>query len=141
VYDTKKPKLNKAGATYWVRGDEYNHEVCASWDDVFSTIAPKMLAPRDRHQIIKALNHFLWSVAKEDVETCGSDEKVEQVRIYEEALERMKLQFRALGLVRIDYGEHGKEMWAMTSYGEKHAVKLLAVHRTSSDEESIDVES
>ena len=50
-------------------------------------------------------------------------------------LESIKIQFRALGLVRIEYGDCGKELWEMTPYGEKHAVKLLAVHRRKSEDE------
>jgi Domain of unknown function (DUF4062) len=140
VYETKRPKINRAGLTYWVRGDEYHHETCATWDGVFSIIAPKMLAPCDRHEIIREMDQCLWPVAREDVKRRGTDERVQQVRIHEGTMEAIKLQFRALGLITIEYGEYRKERWAMTPYGERHAVRLLAVHRTTLVAESINEE-
>jgi hypothetical protein len=96
-----------------------------------------MLAPCDRYKIIGAINRRLWPAAREDVEERGNDERVEQVRVYEEIVDAIKLQFRALGLITIEYGEYNRELWAMTPYGERHAVRLLAVHRAPSGDESI----
>lgn len=60
---TKKPKVGKNGATYWVKDGEFDDTIKTTWDNLFAYLAPELLTPASEWQVTGRLNQYIHAVA------------------------------------------------------------------------------
>jgi hypothetical protein len=124
-FETKTPKIGKNGATYWTKGDEYDHSFESTWDHIFSYLAPDLISRATEYRVIRRLNDYIWSNNQNYFNTKFIDLKIENVTIYSSSFDTIKIQLRALKLVTIEEGDY----WALSLYGDSYMTKLLAIHK------------
>lgn len=124
-FETKKPKVGKNGMTYWTKGEELDDAVSTSWDKLFSYLGPELITPITEYQVVGRLNRFLESRSKRALSKKYPDDRIENIRIYSDSFDKIKIQLRALKLVAISDGDK----WRLTPYGDNYMTKLLAMHR------------
>lgn len=126
-YETKNPKTGKNGSTYWTKGEEFDHQIETTWDDLFAYLAPEMLHPVSEYRIVGRINQFIEFTANSYFETKHNEKKIEKVRVYSDSFDKIKIQFRAIGLIEIDHGND----WGLTDKGDSHMNDLLATKKNT----------
>ena len=124
-FETKQPKTGKNGNTYWTKGEEVDDVVSVSWDRLFSFLGPELITPSAEHQILRSLNEFIGARSRKGHARQYPGQRIEQIRIYSDSFDKIKIQLRALKLIEVKDGDK----WALTPYGDNYLTKLLAVHR------------
>ena len=124
-YETKNPKKGKTGNIYWTKGEELDHEIETSWDNIFSYIAPILINPATEFRVVSRMNSFIQSLSEEYMKKNHRNKKIERIRIYSDPFDQIKIQFRALGLIVIDEDND----WHLTDLGDAHMNNLIAIKK------------
>jgi len=125
-FEAKRPKVGKNGATYWIKGDEFDHTFKTSWDTLFAYLAPELLTPTSEYRVTSRINNYIESQNQKLFGKEHSQLKIENVRIYSNSFDTIKIQLRALKLISIDDGDR----WVLSPYGDNYMTKLLAIHKS-----------
>lgn len=109
--------------------------VDATWNDIFSRIAPLMIHEAPEHSLKLALNDFVEERSEES-RTSASGKGYSGFggfRIKDEDFQTIKVQLRALGLmVKNEKPRSVKDSgtyWTLTPYGDAVMTQLLAIRR------------
>jgi hypothetical protein len=108
---------------------EYREKLRTTWNRLFAVLGP-VFASRGTE---KGLKDALCRMVQEEIAnksvSGGSHVVPESVAISDEDFHRIKVQFRALGLIEgcADSGRGDLYEWQLTTYGETALYKLLAV--------------
>jgi hypothetical protein len=124
-FETKNAKIGKNGVTYWIKGDEYDHSFETTWDSLFSYLAPELISPTTEYRVVSRLNSYIESQNGKYFSKHFPDKKIEQVRLYSNSFDTIKIQLRALKLIMVEEGDK----WVLTPYGDTYMTKLLAIHK------------
>ncbi len=122
---TKKPKKGANQNVYYVKNGEHDHKYVTTWDKIFSDLAPEMINPCSEFKVLRRLNGFINDGTARYFEKTYTQMKIEDVRVYSDSFDVIKIQLRALRLITIDE----KDNWCLTPYGDSYMNKLLAVHK------------
>lgn len=125
-FEAKKPKLGKNGVTYWIKGDEVDHSFESTWDDIFSYLAPEIISPTSEYRVVARLNGYIRAKQNKLFSDGFPGQKIENIRIYSNSFDTIKIQLRALKLIAIDDGDQ----WVLSPYGDNYMTKLIAIHKT-----------
>jgi len=124
-FETKKSKTGKNGVTYWTKGDEFDHSLETTWDELFAYLAPELISPTSEYQMVSRLNSYIRSQSSEYFFESFPGQKIENIRIYSNSFDTIKIQLRALKLIGIEAGDK----WTLSPYGDNYMTKLIAVHK------------
>lgn len=124
-YQTKKRNISKAKTVYWTKGSDHDNELSVSWDNIFSALAPELINPCSDYQVVERLNRFIRSEALDTLKKLHKGKKIENIQLFADAYDVIKVQLRALKLILID----GDGAWTLTPYGNTRMNNLLAEHR------------
>lgn len=94
-----------------------------SWNDMFSVIAPDLLANKRYWSLQEGLNGLIKARANRMLQKKYPKEKYYDFRISPRCADTILLQFRALKLITIN----SEGVWALTPYGDNYLTELLAV--------------
>ena len=100
-----------------------------TWDEIFSSMAPRMLAPIHEQQIEVYLVHYLETLLKESEKKDPKFSHIHTLRMDSGVFEVIKVQLRALGLITEEIMED-HIAWKITQYGDYRMNQLLAVKRS-----------
>jgi len=122
-YKTKLPKKGKNNITYWKNGSEYDSKIKISWNEIFAYLSPEIINPNSEYRVVSRINGLIKSEVINGLEEQHKGEKIEDIRIYSNVLDTIKIQFRALKLIDIDEEDY----WYLTPYGDTKMNQLVAV--------------
>lgn len=124
-FEVKMPKKGKNGVTYWTKGEELDHRIETTWDNLYAYIAPQLISPTTEYLVVSTLNSYIRSENNEFFNDKFSGRKVENIRIYSSSFDTIKIQLRALKLIEIETGDR----WVLSPYGDNYMTKLIALHK------------
>ena len=127
-YETQKPKISKAGSTYWVKGEEGWGQAWLTWNAMFKLIAPVLINGKGEFAVLQRLNDVLRGHAEDLVGTSHSGQRLESVKISSESVDQIKMQFRALGLIDVTRDGQKADL-TLTDAGDAYANVLFALRR------------
>lgn len=113
----------------------YSSEFTASWDALFSVIAPLMIAEAKEDKIKDAVDSF---IARREYKRIINSENLKEHRLEyfslnTEDFQTLKVQFRALGLIaKSEKNRSVKDTetyWTLTPYGDEVMTQLRAIRR------------
>lgn len=113
----------------------YSSEFTATWDELFSVIAPLMIAEAKEDKIKDSVDSF---IARREYKRIGNlkdfkDHKLEYFSMNTEDFQTLKVQFRALGLIsKSEKNRSVKDTgtyWTITPYGDEIMTQLRAIKR------------
>ncbi|WP_422134285.1 DUF4062 domain-containing protein [Endozoicomonas sp. ALD040] len=122
-YETKVPTTGKNNVTYWKKGKEYDYDLKTTWDSLFAYIAPEIINPSSEYRITARINSFIKSGISSHTKKKHKDCKIENIRVYTDSFDIIKIQLRALKLIEIIEDDY----WSLTSYGDRYMNNLLAI--------------
>lgn len=102
----------------------------ATWDELFSCVAPSMIDECTEWEFKRKLNSFINSVSnwEEEFEEIDS---ADSFSINAESFDLIKVQFRALGLITLSASKRTvsdkNTYWKLTQYGDYKMTTLLAI--------------
>jgi hypothetical protein len=97
-----------------------------TWDAIFSSVAPKMLAPIHEDQMTQYIMRLLEFNIKAEEKSDPKFSHIHTLRMESSTFEVIKVQLRALGLITEEIV--GEEIaWKLTQYGDYRMNQLLAV--------------
>lgn len=100
------------------------------WEAVFGSLAPKMLEGASEAVLRKTLEQALARRALEELKLRFPEaHAVRNVTLAEPVLQQIKVQLRALGLIRHDERGAGPGCWRLTATGDAAMTQLLARRR------------
>ena len=115
----------------------YNDNFKASWNDIFSAVAPLMIDEAPDYKIKDGLNSFARERNRErlqkrkDLALYGLSE----FEVKDDSFQTIKVQFRALGLISKSQRPRSVKdtdtYWALTPYGDAVMTRLRAIRRDS----------
>jgi len=113
----------------------WNAECTASWNELFSVIAPLMIAEAKEPQIKSAIDSF---IARREFKRLREDDDIKNHELNyfsmnSEDFQTLKVQFRALGLIaKSEKNRSVKDTgtyWTLTPYGDEVMTRLRAIRR------------
>lgn len=116
---------------------KYERSFAATWDDIFSVVAPLMIQEVDEMSLLRALSSLAArrtiSDLKADPEFHGG--KPDIFRVLDEDFGTIKVQLRALGLITHSIRKRSlkdtQTYWTLTPYGDAQMVRLKAIRRSN----------
>lgn len=108
-----------------------------TWNQLFSVVAPSIIIERNEEDVRELFNTFLRDENKgrnrrfENRLDDGSvvySENTSDYRINQNSFDKIKIQFRALGLITL-YFEDGETYWKLTQYGDYIMTQNLAIKK------------
>ena len=115
-----------------------------TWDELFESFAPYLLVPVNITNIKTGLNRLIRSVVTEyeedlEPEAAGDDDlwSLSSVVISERHLQRVIIQFSALGLIEmhsVQDGERERRTAVLTPLGKQELLRISAVKRSNAQQ-------
>lgn len=108
----------------------------ASWNRIFSRVAPLMINEALERQIKHALDSLLEERIREHLSQYPEFEKatLSHVNLNGEDFQTIKVQLRALGLIaksdRVRSVKDSETYWKLTTYGDEVMTRLLAIQKS-----------
>lgn len=121
------PKGQAYGAT------TYRYEVTLTWNEIFAAIAPLMIDEAPENVLRAAISPLLREVGGEELadDKKLADKNIRDWTISADAFQTIKVQLRALELIKQSPRNHGvkdtKTYWTLTPYGDTVMTKLRAI--------------
>ncbi len=104
-----------------------------SWNDIFGYIAPSFIDECQEYKFRTLINQMI-SEKKDDLkklETFKTLKKLSRFEIKNEDFNLIKVQFKALGLIKLSERKRGvkesTDYWTLTNYGDHIMTQLLAI--------------
>lgn len=124
-----------AGHAY--RGDNIERDLTCemTWDQILYEVGPLMMDEADERKLRSRLVSELPSYAAREIEGAAKEagRAFNDVSITDDSFETIKIQLKALGLIRKSTKKHAptdtKIYWSLTDYGEQYLTGLRAVKR------------
>ncbi|OJG00660.1 hypothetical protein AX761_24515 [Rhizobium sp. 58] len=123
--ETSERKVGKSDKIYWVKGEEIPYFPDFTWDEILRIIGPDLLLSCDENDICRMLNQ----VAKHTLQSSDDQDeniRIDVVKIYDDSLTRIRVQFSALGFIELDSGTRGGFAWNLTERGLTKVYSLIA---------------
>jgi Domain of unknown function (DUF4062) len=115
--------------------ETYRETFPATWNEIFSSIAPLMIDEAPENKIKEGLDRFVWAHQYSDFQQMvGVDgEKVQKMEIVSDCFQTIKVQLRAIGLInkspRVRSVKDTGTYWSLTPYGDALMTRLRAITR------------
>lgn len=115
----------------------YNDNFKASWNDIFSAVAPLMIDEAPDYKIKNGLCSFVMERNRERLqkrkELVGYG--LSEFQVKDDSFQTIKVQLRALGLISKSQRQRSVKdtdtYWALTPYGDSVMTRLRAIRRDS----------
>lgn len=108
-------------------------ETDRTWDEVFAAVGPQMMNPVTEATMRVALEEFLAESALADVQkTLSKAHAVRNVVLSTQSFNQVKVQLRALGLIRKAQTQDGSGAiwWQLTPFGDQKMTQVLSSTRS-----------
>jgi Domain of unknown function (DUF4062) len=116
-------------SNYW------SFELEASWNDIFSAVAPLMIHESPENKIKSALDTFVTERLQPQIleEEQLAHHRIMEVSLDEQEFQTVKIQLRAVGLIaKSEKTRSVKDLgtyWTLTPYGDEVMTRLRAIRR------------
>jgi hypothetical protein len=113
----------------------YRETFLATWNEIFSSIAPLMIDEAPENNIKEGLDRFVWGHQYVDFQemVAVDGEKVQKMEIASDCFQTIKVQLRAIGLInkspRVRSVKDTGTYWSLTPYGDALMTRLRAITR------------
>jgi hypothetical protein len=111
----------------------YLQEFNASWNEIFSAVAPLMMDETTDVALRRGIEDFIVQRESESItEVCTKPkEAVTKIRVEDQNFQTIKVQLRALGLITKSQRQRSLRdkgtYWTLTPYGDKVMTRLRAI--------------
>ena len=108
---------------YWYPERKVRFSEQFSWNELYGAVAPHLLGEGSEYDMEKALEEFI----QEKIKLKGEYDAY--CRISKQSYGQIKVQLKALGLIRLSNREHTEKddvYWTLTPYGDYVMTQLLA---------------
>lgn len=143
-------------AQYWTKGDTAEgktyenrahwHEKIydnVSWDSLFKYVGPLMLDEASERKLSDELDMFAVARRQDYVDLPEDAGRWDEIVAGAEMLDKIKVQFSALGLIDHSKKRHGindsNSYWTLTQQGREHLMRLSAARRPKPDQQGLDL--
>lgn len=114
----------------------YNAEVSYTWNQIFYELSPLMIDEAIDSELIRTLNEVIlkseYNTLSDSVDL-SIDEKIRRLLIDSSSYQTIKVQLRALGLIRRSEKSRSVKdtntYWSLTEYGDEIMTRLRAIRR------------
>lgn len=110
-----------------------HHNVQTTWNSIFSVMSPHMTIECTENNMKKVIVDHLFSLAAEELLEIKTEKKyreISNIDILNEDFQKIKIQFKALGLIVISSKNHSvtdkNKYWSLTDYGDYIMTQLIA---------------
>lgn len=117
------------------RREDWDFTLDATWNDVFSSVAPRMIHEATDHELQVALNSFVTQRLTPEIMKTKELARysLHDVQLNDEDFQTVKIQLRAIGLmVKSEKARSVKDSgtyWTLTPYGDEVMTRLRAIRR------------
>jgi hypothetical protein len=117
----------------------YADKFSASWNDIFSSVAPLMIDEASDQKIKTGLNNLISdrNIARLRKRPEFKQYQISEFHIKDDNFQTIKVQLRALGLItkseRARSVKDSGTYWALTPYGDAVMTRLRAIRRFRTD--------
>jgi len=115
----------------------YNDDFRASWNDIFSAVAPLMIDESPDNKIKDGLGNFTRERNRERLQKRKELDGygLSEFQVKDDSFQTIKVQFRALGLISKSQRPRSVKdtdtYWSLTPYGDAVMTRLRAIRRDS----------
>ncbi|MEQ1893002.1 MAG: DUF4062 domain-containing protein [Planctomycetota bacterium] len=127
--------VNFVGIHEFLADDHGQGALTASWNTIFSNIAPLMINEADEQRIRRALSEWAKQALQEDYNDSNAEYVLRSAEISDHAFHTVIVQLRALGLITMSTKNRGVKNththWKLTPLGDRLMTRLLALPNTA----------
>ena len=109
----KRRRKGKNGQIYWVKESKDQDAIEICWADIFEHISPTFIGGASEYWYINELNDLISYYALEELEKKHPNKKFDDIKIFKQNFQEIRIQFRALGYLGFNKGD-----WYLTKLGD-----------------------
>ncbi len=125
LVETSERRVGKNDKIYWVKGEEISYSPDFTWDEILEILGADLLLSCDENDICRMLNQVAKNKLQNSYDT-DENIRIDVLKIYDDSLKRIRVQFSALGFIDLDLGSSSGFSWNLTERGLAKVYSLTA---------------